>query len=224
MFELYLDTADIGQIIQLNRSLPLKGVTTNPSILAKSGIGLNNFLHELKPVLGQGSRFHVQVVSSSVDEMVKEGVALARLPYDIVVKVPATETGLSAIKRLKKEGVKVLATAIYSVQQGFLAALCGVDYLAPYVNRIDMRGESGLEVVESLQHLIDLHTPECKILAASFKSPKQALEVIERGVEAITLPPDIARLFLLNNSVDEAVEVFHDDWRKVFDEKLSFQS
>ncbi|MEH6454552.1 MAG: transaldolase family protein, partial [Psychromonas sp.] len=151
MIELYLDTADIGEVTRFNQCLPLKGVTTNPTILAKSALGLSTVLPALAKIIGPEARFHAQVVSTTVKEMVEEAKQLNQLPYDMVVKIPATETGLAAIKLIKKEGILVLATAIYSAQQGFLAALCGADYLAPYVNRIDAMGADGVEVVADLQ-------------------------------------------------------------------------
>ncbi len=154
MIELYLDTADVAEVKRFNQCLPLKGVTTNPSILAKSKQGLNETLAGMQEALGGTPRFHAQVVSSTVEGMVAEARQLNELPYDMVVKVPATETGLAAIKLMKKEGIQVLATAIYSAQQGFLAALCGADYLAPYVNRIDAMNGNGVEVVADLQLLL----------------------------------------------------------------------
>ncbi len=224
MFELYLDSADLGRITRLNNSLPLRGVTTNPSILATAGIGVNLLLAELSKTLGTTARFHVQVVSETVDAMVAEAVKLHALPYDVVVKVPATETGLAAIKRIKAENIPVLATAVYSVQQGFLAALTGADYLAPYVNRIDMLGVDGVAVVAELQTLLQRHGLPSKILAASFKSTRQAMSVIETGIAAITLPLDVAEQMLCHPAVQPAVERFGEDWRNRFGDQLSFQS
>ncbi len=224
MFELYLDSADINQISKLHEALPLKGVTTNPSILAESRIGVGQLLEALSPVLGSEARFHIQVVSTSAEDIYCEGLKLADLPFDIVVKVPADKAGLVAIKKLKQNHVPVLATAIYSVHQGFLAALSGADYLAPYVNRIDMQGASGLDVVKGLQNLIEMHALQCKILAASFKSTRQAMDVIQTGAKAITLPPAIAEALMLNSSVDLAIQNFHQDWQHSFADKLSYNS
>ncbi|MHC6803725.1 transaldolase family protein, partial [Vibrio antiquarius] len=102
MIELYLDTADVAEVKRFNQCLPLKGVTTNPSILAKSKQGLNQTLAGMQEALGGTPRFHAQVVSTTVEGMVEEARQIHELPYDMVVKVPATETGLSAIKLMKK--------------------------------------------------------------------------------------------------------------------------
>ena len=221
MFELYLDCVDVQQISRFNNCLPLRGVTSNPSILAASGLGLRQLLPALTAVLGNDARFHVQVVSRTLQEMLEEARQLHALPYDIVVKVPADETGLAAIKIMKAEGLCVLATAIYSVQQGFLAALCGADYLAPYVNRIDNMGADGIGIVADLQLLIERHGLAGTLLPASFKNTRQALEVMKLGVGAITLPLDVAAQMLVHPATEPAVQQFTRDWQKAFPGKLS---
>lgn len=224
MIELYLDTADVEQTRRFSQCLPLKGVTTNPTILAKSGKGLNETLKGMQEALGGTPRFHAQVVSTTVDGMLEEARQINELPYDMVVKVPATEVGLAAIKRMKSEGIQVLATAIYSVQQGFLAALCGADYLAPYVNRIDAMNGDGVQVVADLQLLLHQHQLPAKILAASFKNTQQAIDVMKLGIGAITLPVDVAASMFAHPAVAPAVAQFNQDWNQAFGDKLSFES
>ncbi len=225
MFELYLDSAEIEQIANLNQFLPLKGITTNPSILARNHKGIAELLTELESVwTGNEPRIHLQVVSQSVDAIVEEALKLNGLPYDIVVKIPANPVGLEAIKRLQSDNVPLLATAIYTVQQGFIAALAGADYLAPYVNRIDCTGASGVETVQKLQHLLDRHQLDCKILAASFKSIAQAMSVIDTGVDAITLPLDVASQLLGHPEIENSVNQFKTDWSSSFGAVKSYQS
>jgi fructose-6-phosphate aldolase 1 len=224
MIELYLDTVDIKQVSRLNACLPLKGVTTNPSILAKAGRGVNQVLPELANIIGSEARFHIQVVSQNVDEMVDEAFKINSLPYDIVVKIPATEVGLAAIKKIKQQNIPVLATAIYSVQQGILAALTGADYLAPYVNRMDTMGNDGIKVVADLQLLLTQQHLDCKLLPASFKNTLQVIEVMKLGVKARTIPVDVAVQMLEHPAVDSAVKQFSQDWTNVFGDKLSFES
>ena len=224
MIELYLDTVDVEQIIRFNACMPLKGVTTNPSILAKSGIGLTQTLPALVEAIGSDARFHVQVVSQTVEEMLEEAIKINDLPFDIVVKVPATELGLAAIKRIKAEGIHVLATAIYSAHQGFLAALCGADYLAPYVNRIETMGVDGIGVVADLQVMLDKYGLESKILAASFKNTRQVTEVMKLGIGAITLPVEVAAQMFIHPAVLAAVNQFNDDWQGTFGSERAFET
>ncbi len=224
MFELYLDTADLDQIKALAGALPLAGVTTNPSIMAAGGIGLTELLPQLAEILGSNSRFHVQVVSNTVEGIVAEAMQLHALPFDIVVKIPAHAAGLAAIKQIKQDGVPVLATAIYNVQQGWLAALNGADYLAPYFNRIDNQGFDGVGVVADLQNLIEQYRMPTKLLVASFKNVNQVLQVLQLGVASVTLPADIARQMLNVPATDTAVDQFQQDWQAAFSSMLSFES
>lgn len=224
MIELYLDTADLEQVARFSACLPLKGVTTNPSIVAASGIGLRQLLAELSDILGKDARFHAQVVSQDIDDMVAEAEGIMALPYDMIVKVPATERGLTAIKLMKCQNIPVLATAIYSAQQGFMAALCGADYLAPYVNRIDTLAGDGIGAVADLQNLLNDYQLESKILAASFKSSHQALAIMKLGVGAITLPVDVVGQMLEHPAVALAIEQFSKDWQEAFGDSLSYAS
>ena len=224
MFELYLDTAQLADIERLSQSLPLAGVTTNPSLLAAGGIGLNQWLPSLIEHLGISCRVHIQVLSHTVDDIIAEAHALHDLPYDIVVKIPTHAAGLAAIKRLKRHDIPVLATAIYNAQQGILAALHGADYLAPYVNRIDNQGGDGIAVVAELQNLIERYHLPSKLLVASFKNVQQVMQVMKLGVAATTLPVDIATHMLTTPATDSAVDVFERDWQSVFGDKRAVES
>ncbi len=224
MIEFYLDSVDVAAISRLHRCIPIKGVTSNPSILSSANTGVELALTEISHLLGKTARFHIQVVSTSVDDMVAEAVQLASMPYDIVVKIPATETGLAAIKQIKQQDIAVLATAIYSSQQGFMAAIAGADYLAPYVNRMDSMGGDGISVVAELQHLLDVYGLDCRLLPASFKNTRQVIEVLKLGVAAITLPVDIADQMLLNPAVEPAIDRFTQDWQNTFGTMLSYQT
>lgn len=224
MLEFYLDSADVAQIARFHACLPIKGITTNPSILANAGIGVNALLSELSPILGEPARFHVQVISQTLPEILAEAQQIAALPYNIVVKIPATEIGLAAIKQLHSEGIPLLATAIYTTQQGFLAALAGANYLAPYVNRIDVFGGNGVTVVHELQQLLQQQQLPCCVLPASFKNPRQVLEVLQAGVGAITLPVDLVAQMFAHPAVPLAVEQFTADWQRAFAGQLAFES
>ena len=142
----------------------------------------------------------------------------------MVVKVPATEVRLAAIKKIKLEKINVLATAIYSAQQGFMAVLSGADYLAPYVNRMDSMGNDGVNVVADLQMLITQQSLDCKVLPASFKNTLQVLDVLKLGIGSITLPVDVVEQMIAQPAVKPAVEQFDQDWRMVFGNRLSYQS
>ncbi len=226
MIELYLDTAVAEYVRRFNKCLPIRGVTTNPSILASAGKGLNQVLEEVSSVVDGSLRFHAQVLSTDVHDMVDEAEKIHELPYDIVVKVPATEAGMSAIKIMKKRGIKVLATAIYTAQQGFFAALSGADYLAPYVNRIAATGVDGVQVVADLQQLLEKNNLPSKVMAASFVGATldQVVAVMKLGIGAITLPVEVVERMFVHPNLEPAIEQFSMDWRAAFGSVLSFES
>lgn len=214
--ELYLDTADVAAIKRLAAILPIKGVTTNPSIVAKSGKPIFDLLSELQDLLGSDKLLFAQVLSHNAKEMIKEAEQLRKVIPSIVTKIPVNAEGLMAIKELTKQGISTLGTAVYGAGQGFLAALAGAKYIAPYVNRIDAQGGNSKDTVYELQALLDLHCPESMVLAASFRTPRQALDCMLAGCQSITLPVDVAELFISDPAVDAAVVKFDQDWSGAF--------
>lgn len=188
--ELYLDTSDVEAVQKLARIFPLAGVTTNPSIVAGGKRPLDSLLPELYAALGGQGRLFAQVLAANADVMVEEARSLRAMVADLVVKVPVTAQGL--------------------------AALAGAEYVAPYVNRLDAQGGDGVQTVVELQQLLSLHAPQTKVLAASFKTPRQALDCLLAGCEAITLPLDVARQMIAAPAVEAAVVKFEQDWLNAF--------
>ncbi len=214
--ELYLDTANVAEVERLARFFPLAGVTTNPSIIAAGQIPLWEVLPRLREAVGKDGRLFAQVLGRDAATMVAQAKQLVERIPGIVVKVPVTAEGLAAIRQLTAGGIPTLGTAVYSPAQGLLAALAGAIYVAPYVNRVDAQGGDGIKTVQELQALLDLHVPHCKILAASFKSPRQALNCLLAGCEAITLPLDVAQQLISAPAVDAAIDKFEHDWKGAF--------
>lgn len=214
--ELYLDTSDVDAVKTLARIFPLAGVTTNPSIVAAGRKALEGLLPELHDATGGQGRLFAQVMATTAEGMVSDAHKLRAMIPDIVVKVPVTAEGLAAIKLLKKEGIPTLGTAVYSAAQGLLAALAGAEYIAPYVNRVDAQGGDGIQTVVDLQNLLKMHAPHAKVLAASFKTPRQALDCLLAGCEAITLPLDVAQQLISSPAVDAAMAKFAHDWQSAF--------
>lgn len=214
--ELYLDTANVAEVERLARIFPIAGVTTNPSIVAASRESLWDVLPRLQKAIGPQGILFAQTMARDADGMVAEATRLNNVFADIVVKIPVTAEGLAAIKILKKEGITALGTAVYSAAQGLLAALAGAKYVAPYVNRVDAQGGDGIQMVRELQSLLELHAPDSKVLAASFKTPRQALDCLLAGCEAITLPLDVAQQMLGTPAVESAIEKFEHDWKNAF--------
>ncbi|MDN4261813.1 fructose-6-phosphate aldolase [Citrobacter freundii] len=210
--ELYLDTSDVDAVKALARIFPLAGVTTNPSIVAAGNQTLEVLLPQLQEAMGGQGRLFAQVMATTAEGMVSDARKLRAIIADIVVKVPVTAEGLAAIKLLKEEGIPTLGTAVYGAAQGLLAALAG----AEYVNRVDAQGGDGIQTVTDLQTLLKMHAPHAKVLAASFKTPRQALDCLLAGCESITLPLDVAQQMISSPAVDAAVAKFEHDWQSAF--------
>ncbi|MFP2834230.1 fructose-6-phosphate aldolase [Citrobacter portucalensis] len=214
--ELYLDTSDVDAVKALARIFPLAGVTTNPSIVAAGNQTLEVLLPQLQEAMGGQGRLFAQVMATTAEGMVSDARKLRTIIADIVVKVPVTAEGLAAIKLLKEEGIPTLGTAVYGAAQGLLAALAGAEYVAPYVNRVDAQGGDGIQTVTDLQTLLKMHAPHAKVLAASFKTPRQALDCLLAGCESITLPLDVAQQMISSPAADAAVAKFEHDWQSAF--------
>lgn len=214
--ELYLDTSDVDAVKALACIFPLAGVTTNPSIVAAGNQTLEVLLPQLQEAMGGQGRLFAQVMATTAEGMVSDARKLRAIIADIVVKVPVTAEGLAAIKLLKEEGIPTLGTAVYGAAQGLLAALAGAEYVAPYVNRVDAQGGDGIQTVTDLQTLLKMHAPHAKVLAASFKTPRQALDCLLAGCESITLPLDVAQQMVSSPAVDAAVAKFEHDWQSAF--------
>ncbi|ECE6744489.1 fructose-6-phosphate aldolase [Salmonella enterica subsp. salamae] len=214
--ELYLDTANVAEVERLARIFPIAGVTTNPSIVAASKESVWDVLPRLQNAIGEEGILFAQTMSRDAKGMMEEAKRLNNAIPGIVVKIPVTAEGLAAIKLLKKEGIVTLGTAVYSASQGLLAALAGAKYVAPYVNRVDAQGGDGIRMVQELQTLLERHAPDSMVLAASFKTPRQALDCLLAGCQAITLPLDVAQQMLNTPAVESAIEKFEQDWKNAF--------
>lgn len=214
--EILLDTANINEIKDLYDTLCIDGVTTNPTIIAKEGIKLENIIKEINEIVTDYTPIHAQVISSSYEEIIDEALYISKLRKNIYVKIPVTKNGLRAIKELKKHNIKITATAVFTANQGFLAAKAGADYVAPYVNRIDNIGGDGVVVVGDLVNILNKYNMNTKVLAASFKNAQQVYDLMKVGVHSMTLPKDICEVMFKHPSTDLSVKQFKEDWVKVF--------
>ena len=204
-----IDDANIAKVKEIWDLYPCDGVTTNPSILAKSGRNPYEVLSELREIVGKDGELHVQVVSKDAEGMIKEaGVIREKLGENTFVKIPTTPQGLKAMKTLAPQGVNITATAIYTPMQAFLAAKAGAKYTAPYINRIDNFGYNGVQVA------MDNNLP-CEVLAASFKNSQQVLELTKYGIGAATIGCEVIENLIKNKAIDAAIDVFNSDFASI---------
>lgn len=219
--ELILDTANLEDIKDLYTHLSIDGVTTNPSIVSKEGKDFEILIKEIDEIIGQGTPIHAQVVSTEFEDIIEEALFISSIRKNMYVKIPVTKDGLRAIKELKKQGIKITATAIFTAHQGFLAAKAGADYVAPYVNRLDNISADGISVVSDLVRILDTYNMKTKVLAASFKNCQQVLELMKSGVHSVTVPADICSAMMNHPLTNWSVDKFTEDWYGAFGENTT---
>ena len=211
-----IDDADIDRIKALYRYYPIDGVTTNPSILAKCGRPPFEALRDIREFIGNKAELHVQVVSTTAEEMVAEGRHIERvLGNNTYIKIPTIPEGLRAMQILRGEGYHVTATAIYTPMQAYMAAKAGAEYAAPYVNRIDNLGSDGVYTTKKMQDIYVSNALDTKILAAGFKNSQQVQELCEYGISCLTIASDVIENLIKNANVTTAVNDFVADFESL---------
>ncbi|GAA0742994.1 fructose-6-phosphate aldolase [Clostridium oceanicum] len=212
-----LDTANLEQIKRAFDLYPMSGVTTNPTIISKENRNFIEILKGIRSVIGKDKMLHVQAVSTKAEEIVKEAEYLNEvIGGNLYIKVPVIAEGIKAMKILKNKGIKVTATAIFTAEQALMAAVSGAEFVAPYVNRIDNITGSGVNVVDEIMELFELHNVDAKVLAASFKNVQQVHEVALTGAQSVTVNAQIMDKLLEHPLTDWSVEQFIKDWETVY--------
>lgn len=211
--KLCIDHADVNAIRRIYEYYPIDGVSTNPTILAKSGREPYEVLKEIREIIGDDGELFVQVVADTAEGMVEDAYRIIKeTGKNTLVKIPCVPEGFKAMKFLKKEGIRFIGTAIYTPMQAFIAAKCGAEYVAPYVNRIDNMGFDGVQVSKDIHDIMVNNNLDCGLLAASFKNSQQVLELAKYGVKAATVAPDVIDGMFKNPAIDAAVVQFNKDF------------
>lgn len=215
-----LDTADLAAIKHCNEFYPLAGVTTNPSIISKENTEFWGLVKEIRSIIGKDKMLHVQTVQTEASKMVEEAKLLKKeLGGDFYVKIPIGEEGLKATKELKKLGIGVTMTAIFTPAQALIAAKAGASFVAPYVNRLDNILGDGTDVVAQIVEQLEIYDLDCKVLAASFKNAEQVHKCALAGCHSVTVTADVLKALITHPMTDAAIEGFEKDWNKAFGDK-----
>lgn len=221
--ELIVDSADLEVVKEFDSLLEVSGVTTNPSIIIKSGKSPERAIDDILGYLRPDQKFFAQVVRTDFEGIMEEARAICALrPENTYAKIPVTRAGLRAIKEAKREGLSVLATGIHSAEQGFLAAMSGADYLAPYVNRMCNYGD-GVGRVIDLIDMVTVNGLDARVMGASFHNVEEVHELIRAGIHALTLPPNILSLMVEHPGTERAVEEFSAGWRSAYGRDQLFE-
>jgi transaldolase len=211
--KIFLDTADIEEIRTAVRWGVIDGVTTNPSLFAKtSGATYEEVLQEIcRLTPGPVS---AEVVADDVEGMLEEGRHFAKLAPNIVVKVAMSENGLEAISRLADEGIKSNCTLIFSTNQGLLAAKAGASLISPFVGRLDDINQDGMVIIRELAEIIALYDLDTEVLAASIRNPLHMTQAALAGSHVATLPFKILQQMVHHPLTDKGIATFKADWEK----------
>lgn len=211
--EIWLDTIDFDCIEKAKQMGILHGITTNPSIASKAKWPLENLLGKL--LEAQSGPVTAQVTADRAEAMIRQAKALFSLSKRIIVKIPVTPEGLIAISALSKEGMPVMATAVFDPNQILLAARAGAQYIAPYFSRICESEIGGIETVKGMMRLVHHYQFPSKIIAASLHSAEQIKQCLELGTHAVTLNEKVFSLFIEENPFTrQALQRFEKDWEK----------
>ncbi|NRF40244.1 MULTISPECIES: fructose-6-phosphate aldolase [Pedobacter] len=217
----FIDTANLDQIKEAQDLGVLDGVTTNPSLMAKEGItGDANVLAHYKAICSiVDDNVSAEVISTTFDEMIKEGEALAKLDPKIVVKVPMIKDGVKAIKYLSSKGIRTNCTLIFSAGQALLAAKAGATYVSPFLGRLDDISTDGLQLIEDIRLIFDNYEYPTQILAASIRGPLHIVNCAKLGADVITGPLSAITALLKHPLTDSGLAQFLADHKKAAEAK-----
>lgn len=209
----FIDTANLDEITALNETGMINGVTTNPSLIAKSGRPFLEVIADIcQTVTGPVS---AEVTAIDAPTMINEGRKLAAIAENVAVKVPLTEDGLIACKTLSDAGTMVNVTLCFSAAQAILAAKAGATFVSPFVGRLDDLGQDGLGLIEDICDIYANYPNfTTEILVASVRGPQHVVDAAKMGADIVTIPPDTLRQLFQHPLTDKGLQAFLGDWAK----------
>ncbi|WP_170379048.1 MULTISPECIES: fructose-6-phosphate aldolase [Ruegeria] len=208
----FVDTAEIDAIAELNDLGMVDGVTTNPSLILKSGRDILEVTKEICDLVD--GPVSAEVVATEADDMIAEGRKLAKIASNIAVKVPLTWAGLKACKTLTDEGQMVNVTLCFSTNQAILAAKAGATFISPFIGRLDDINLDGMDLIADIRQVYDNYGYETEILAASIRTVNHVTDSARIGADVITAPPAVIKKLADHPLTDKGLETFLADWAK----------
>ena len=207
----FIDSADIEAIKKFTKSGMVDGVTTNPSIIAKSGRNIKEVISEICGIVN--GPVSAEVTATKTENMIEEGKYLSKIANNVAVKVPLTWDGLETCKVLSDQNIMVNVTLCFSSQQALLAAKAGATFISPFIGRLDDIGEDGMELIKDIRNIYDNYPNlSTEILAASIRSLDHVKKASLIGADIATLPPSVLEELALHPLTDKGLKAFLDDW------------
>ena len=210
--KIFIDTANISEIVEANSWGIIDGVTTNPSLIAKEGRDLQEVINEICSIVD--GPISAEVISLEADKMVEEAMELVKLHKNIVIKIPMCIEGLKAVKVLSDKGIKTNVTLIFSSQQALLAAKAGATYVSPFVGRVDDIGARGVELISEIASIFEVHNMQTEIIAASIRNPIHVSECALAGSDIATIPFNVLKQMTKHPLTDIGIEKFLADYNR----------
>ena len=215
----FVDTADVEEIRKANDMGVICGVTTNPSLIAKSGRKFEDVIKEITSIVDGPISGEVKVTTTDAEGMIKEGREIAAIHPNMVVKIPMTVEGLKAVKILSSEGIKTNVTLIFSANQALLAARAGATYVSPFLGRIDDISGYGIDLVRQIADIFDVAEDiDTEIIAASIRNPIHVTDCALAGADIATVPYKVIVQMTKHPLTDAGIEKFQADYKAVFGE------
>jgi transaldolase len=210
--QIFLDTADVAVLKALAATGLVDGVTTNPTLIAKTGRPMLEVIAEICEIV-EGP-VSAEVAATESQAMLAEGRKLASVAPNVVVKLPLTREGLAATHAFAREGVQTNVTLCFSAAQALLAAKAGANYISPFVGRLDDHGAVGMEVVSEIRAIYDNYDFDTEILAASIRNPGHVTAAAIAGADCATIPPDVFEALFKHPLTEKGLQQFLSDWAK----------
>ena len=212
--EFFLDTADVDEIREIAAWGILDGVTTNPSLIKKSGRDFREVVREIAGICS--GPISAEVTAMDTEGMLAQARQLkSELPENVIIKIPCTPEGLAATKVLTDEGVDTNVTLIFSASQALMAAKAGATYVSPFIGRIDDTGHDGMNLIAEIMETWSKYDISTKVLAASIRHPTHVLQCMQLGAHTATMPAKIFRQLMKHPLTDRGLEGFMRDWAEV---------
>ena len=209
----FIDTADVNEIREAHALGLVDGVTTNPSLIAKSGRKFKDVIKEIVSIVD--GPISAEVISLDAPGMIKEGKELAKIHKNIVVKLPMTPEGLKACKALTDKGIKTNVTLIFTSMQALLAAKAGATYVSPFVGRLDDISQDGMGIIEEIRTIFDNYGYSSEIIVASIRNPIHVLNSALIGADVATIPYSVMLQLSKHPLTDAGIKKFLADWQNV---------
>jgi transaldolase len=211
--KIFLDTADISEIREAASWGIIDGVTTNPTLVAKTGRKFAEVVRDITAIVD--GPISLEATSEDAEGLVAEARVLSAIHKNVVVKIPITTEGLKAIKRCRAERIKTNTTLIFSANQALLAAKAGTNYVSPFIGRLDDQGQVGMDLVRELVTVFFNYEFDCEILVASIRHPIHVLSAAMLGADICTVPFDVLKKMVGHSLTDVGIARFKKDWAKI---------